>query len=394
VRPFAATFALPDGRRLLYRVKKIDPATQAAGTSGTRLREAHERRATLSCCTAGYGQSLTNDEPARATATLSLCLSRAGSFGFWRGPMVTLLQQLINGLTLGAVYGLIAIGYTMVYGIIGMINFAHGDIYMIGAFQSLIVILVLGFFGITWVPLALVFVLLIAVSLTALYGWAVERVAYRPLRGSTRLAPLISAIGMSIFLSNSVLLLQGNRGKPLPLATEDQFAAPFPLYTADGDSAQITDKQIMIMVVTVLVMIGFTLLIKRTSLGRQQRACEQDMKMASLLGVNINRTISLTFVMGAALACIAGLMVTLYYENIKFNIGFIAGIKAFSAAVVGGVGSLPGAMLGGLLIGLIEVFFTQFASAEYKDVAAFGVLVLVLIFRPTGLLGRPEVEKV
>jgi branched-chain amino acid transport system permease protein len=308
--------------------------------------------------------------------------------------MVTILQQLINGLTLGAVYGLIALGYTMVYGIIGMINFAHGDIYMIGAFQSLIVILVLGFFGITWVPLALVFVLLIAVSLTAMYGWAVERVAYRPLRGSTKLAPLISAIGMSILLSNSVLLLQGNRGKPLPLATESQFLAPFPLYSEDGNSAQITDKQIMIMIVTMLVMIGFTLLIKRTSLGRQQRACEQDMKMASLLGVNINRTISMTFVMGAALACIAGLMVTLYYENIKFNIGFVAGIKAFSAAVVGGIGSLPGAMLGGLLIGLIEVFFTQFASAEYKDVAAFGVLVLVLIFRPTGLLGRPEVEKV
>jgi len=308
--------------------------------------------------------------------------------------MVTILQQLINGLTLGAVYGLIAIGYTMVYGIIGMINFAHGDIYMVGAFHSMIVILVLGFFGITWVPLALVFVLLIAVSLTALYGWAVERVAYRPLRGSTKLAPLISAIGMSIILSNSVLLLQGNRGKPLPLATEAQFLAPFPLYTEDGNSAQITDKQIMIMIVTMLVMVGFTLLIKRTSLGRQQRACEQDMKMASLLGVNINRTISMTFVMGAALACIAGLMVTLYYENIKFNIGFVAGIKAFSAAVVGGIGSLPGAMLGGLLIGLIEVYFTQFASAEYKDVAAFGVLVLVLIFRPTGLLGRPEVEKV
>jgi branched-chain amino acid transport system permease protein len=199
---------------------------------------------------------------------------------------------------------------------------------------------------------------------------------------------------MSIFLSNSVLLLQGNRGKPLPLATEGQFNPPIPLLTADGNTAQITDKQIMIMIVTVLVMIGFTLMVKRTSLGRQQRACEQDMKMASLLGVNINRTISLTFVMGAALACIAGLMVTLYYENIKFNIGFIAGIKAFSAAVVGGIGSLPGAMLGGLLIGLIEVFFTQVVSAEYKDVAAFGVLVLVLIFRPTGLLGRPEVEKV
>jgi len=308
--------------------------------------------------------------------------------------MVTFIQQLINGLTLGAVYGLIAIGYTMVYGIIGMINFAHGDIYMIGAFQSLIVILVLGFFGITWVPLALVFVLLIAVSLTALYGWAVERVAYRPLRGSTRLAPLISAIGMSIFLSNSVLLLQGPRGKPLPLATEGQFNPPLQLITEDGISAQITDKQLMIMLVTVLVMIGFTLLIKRTSLGRQQRACEQDMKMASLLGVNINRTISLTFVMGAALACVAGLMVTLYYENIKFNIGFVAGIKAFSAAVVGGVGSLPGAMLGGMLIGLIEVFFSAYFSVDYKDVAAFGVLVTVLIFRPTGLLGRPEVEKV
>jgi branched-chain amino acid transport system permease protein len=378
---------------LLYRViNKIDPVARAAGTSGKRLREAHERRATLGCCTAGYGQTLIDDEPAHASATAGLFGN--GRFTFGQGPMVTFIQQLINGLTLGAVYGLIAIGYTMVYGIIGMINFAHGDIYMIGAFQSLIVILVLGFFGITWVPLALVFVLVFAVSLTALYGWAVERVAYRPLRGSTRLAPLISAIGMSIFLSNSVLLLQGPRGKPLPEVTENQFTAPFQLMTEDGISAQITDKQIMIMLVTVLVMVGFTLLIKRTSLGRQQRACEQDMKMASLLGVNINRTISLTFVMGAALACVAGLMVTLYYENIKFNIGFVAGIKAFSAAVVGGVGSLPGAMLGGMLIGLIEVFFSAYFSVDYKDVAAFGVLVTVLIFRPTGLLGRPEVEKV
>jgi branched-chain amino acid transport system permease protein len=307
--------------------------------------------------------------------------------------LVTFVQQLINGLTLGSVYGLIAIGYTMVYGIIGMINFAHGDIYMIGAFHALIVILVLGFFGITWVPLALVVVLIIAVALTALYGWSVERIAYRPLRGSTRLAPLISAIGMSIILQNYVLLLQGNRGKPLPAATGAQFGK-VPLLEADGITAQITHDQIMIMLVTVLMMAGFTTLIKRTSLGRQQRACEQDMKMASLLGVNINRTISLTFVMGAALACVAGLMVTLYYENIKFNIGFVAGIKAFSAAVVGGIGSLPGAMLGGMLIGFIEVFFTGYVAADYKDVAAFGVLVLVLIFRPTGLLGRPEVEKV
>jgi branched-chain amino acid transport system permease protein len=306
---------------------------------------------------------------------------------------VTFLQQVINGLTLGSVYGLIAIGYTMVYGIIGMINFAHGDIYMIGAFHSLIIILVLGFFGITWVPLALVVVLVIGVSLTALYGWSVERIAYRPLRGSTRLAPLISAIGMSIILQNYVLLLQGARGKPLPHATDEQFGKVM-LAEAEGITSQITHEQIMIILVTVALMLGFTMVIRHTSLGRQQRACEQDMKMASLLGVNIDRTISLTFVLGAALACVAGLMVTLYYGFIDFYIGFVAGIKAFSAAVLGGVGSLPGAMLGGLLLGFIEVFFSGYVAADYKDVAAFGVLVLVLIFRPTGLLGKPEIEKV
>ncbi|HVR68554.1 MAG TPA: branched-chain amino acid ABC transporter permease LivH [Verrucomicrobiae bacterium] len=306
---------------------------------------------------------------------------------------VTFLQQVINGLTLGSVYGLIAIGYTMVYGIIGMINFAHGDIYMIGAFHSLIIILVLGFFGITWVPLALVVVLVIGVSLTALYGWSVERIAYRPLRGSTRLAPLISAIGMSIILQNYVLLLQGARGKPLPHATDEQFGKVM-LAEADGITSQITHEQIMIILITVALMLGFTMVIRHTSLGRQQRACEQDMKMASLLGVNIDRTISLTFVLGAALACVAGLMVTLYYGFIDFYIGFVAGIKAFSAAVLGGVGSLPGAMLGGLLLGFIEVFFSGYVAADYKDVAAFGVLVLVLIFRPTGLLGKPEIEKV
>ena len=306
---------------------------------------------------------------------------------------VTFIQQVINGLTLGSVYGLIAIGYTMVYGIIGMINFAHGDVYMIGAFHSLIIILVLGFLGITWVPLALVIVLVVGVALTALYGWSVERIAYRPLRGSTRLAPLISAIGMSIVLQNYVLLTQGARGKPLPHVTEDQFGKVL-LVEADGIAAQITHEQIMIIFITIALMFGFTMLIKHTSLGRQQRACEQDMKMASLLGVNIDRTISLTFVIGAALACVAGLMVTLYYGFIDFYIGFVAGIKAFSAAVLGGVGSLPGAMLGGLLLGFIEVFFSGYVAADYKDVAAFGVLVLVLIFRPTGLLGKPEVEKV
>jgi branched-chain amino acid transport system permease protein len=308
--------------------------------------------------------------------------------------VATFVQQLINGLTLGSVYGLIAIGYTMVYGIIGMINFAHGDIYMIGAFHALILILVLGFFGITWVPLALAIVLVVGVALTALYGWTVERIAYRPLRGSTRLAPLISAIGMSIFLQNFVLLTQGARGKPLPHATAEQFNPPFQLLTADGNTAQITDKQLMIILVTVGLMIGFTTLIRRTALGRQQRACEQDMKMASLLGVNIDRTISLTFVMGAALACVAGLMVTLYYGFIDFYIGFVAGIKAFSAAVLGGIGSLPGAMLGGLLLGVAESFITGYISSTYTNLLVFALLIAVMLVRPSGLFGRAQLQKV
>jgi branched-chain amino acid transport system permease protein len=304
--------------------------------------------------------------------------------------MAYFLQQLINGLTLGAIYGLIAIGYTMVYGIIGMINFAHGDIYMIGAFLSIIAFLVLGTIGISYVPLALLLVLVLAVLLTATYGWTVERMAYRPLRSSTRLAPLISAIGMSIFLQNYVQLLQGARNKVL----QPVIPGSIPVFERNGFAVQISYLQMIIIVVTIALMVGFTLLIARTALGRAQRACEQDKKMASLLGVNVDRTISLTFVIGAGLAAVAGLMVTLYYGVIDFYIGFLAGIKAFTAAVLGGIGSLPGAMLGGILIGLIEAMWSAYFSVEYKDVAAFTVLVLVLIFMPTGLLGRPEVEKV
>jgi branched-chain amino acid transport system permease protein len=300
------------------------------------------------------------------------------------------VQQLINGLTLGAIYGLIAIGYTMVYGIIGMINFAHGDIYMIGAFLSVICFLILGTIGITFVPLALMIVLIISVVLTATYGWTVERVAYRPLRGSFRLAPLISAIGMSIFLQNYVQLLQGARNKPL----QPIISGGMTIMEADGFSVHLSYLQVVIVVITIVLMAAFTLLITRTSLGRAQRACEQDQKMAALLGVNVDRTISLTFVTGAALAAVAGLMVTLYYGVVDFFIGFLAGIKAFTAAVLGGIGSLPGAMLGGVLIGLIEAFWSAYFSVEYKDLAAYAVLVLVLIFRPTGLLGRPEIEKV
>ncbi|TVR80532.1 MAG: branched-chain amino acid ABC transporter permease LivH [Rhodospirillales bacterium] len=299
------------------------------------------------------------------------------------------LQQLINGLTLGAIYGLIAIGYTMVYGIIGMINFAHGEIYMIGAFISLIAFLVLGILGITWLPLALLIVLLAAMVFTAFYGWTLERLAYRPLRGSPRLAALISAIGMSIFLQNYVQLLQGARVKPL------QPVIPGGIVLMEGTiSVRFNYIQMMIIAATIVLMAIFSLIIAKTAMGRAQRACQQDQTMSALVGINVDRTISMTFVMGAALAAVAGMMVTLYYGVIDFFIGFLAGIKAFTAAVVGGIGSLPGAMLGGLLIGLIEVFWSAYFTIEYKDVAAFSILILVLVFRPTGLMGKPEIEKV
>jgi branched-chain amino acid transport system permease protein len=301
------------------------------------------------------------------------------------------LQQLINGVTLGAIYGLIAIGYTMVYGIIGMINFAHGDIMMIGAFISLIAFLIVGVLGISAVPLALLLVLACALFFTAAYGWATERIAYRRLRGSTKLAPLISAIGMSIVLENMVQLVQGARVKPLQPVVQGGIEL-----TAAGSDYPVTLgwMQILIILLTIALMAGFTLLIQRTSLGRAQRATEQDMGMASLLGIDVDRVISTTFVIGAALAGVAGLMVTLYYGVVDFYIGFVAGMKAFTAAVLGGIGSLPGAMLGGLLIGLIEAFWSGYGSIEYKDVAVFGVLILVLMVRPSGLLGKPEVEKV
>ncbi len=304
--------------------------------------------------------------------------------------MAYFLQQLINGLTLGAIYGLIALGYTMVYGIIGMINFAHGDVFMVGAFLSLISFVVLSQLGLNSAVLAIVVALLFSMGFAAVYGWTIERIAYRPLRGSFRLAPLISAIGVSIFLQNFVQLAQGARPKSvLPL-----FHGGFILYRADGFDVRLSYLQVVIMILTAVLMVAFTLLIQKTSLGRAQRACEQDRGMAALLGVNVDRTISLTFVIGAMLAAVAGLMFDLYYGVIDFFIGFLAGIQAFTAAVLGGIGSLPGAILGGLLIGLIQSFWSAYFSVEYKDVAVFVILVLVLIFRPSGLLGRPEIEKV
>jgi branched-chain amino acid transport system permease protein len=296
------------------------------------------------------------------------------------------IQQLVNGLTLGMIYGLIAIGYTMVYGIIGMINFAHGDIFMLGAFTALIVFLLLTsiFAGIN-VVLFLLIMMVIAMLMTSLYNWTIEKVAYRPLRGSFRLAPLITAIGMSIALSNFVQVTQGPRNKPIPpLITQ--------VYNIGGISVSL--KQLVIVVVTGLLLALFWYLVNKTSLGRAQRACEQDRKMAALLGIDVDKTISITFIMGAALAAVAGTLYLMYYGVVVFSDGFVPGVKAFTAAVLGGIGSLPGAVLGGLAIGLIESLWSAYFSIDYKDVAAFSILAIVLIFLPSGLLGRPEVEKV
>ncbi len=304
--------------------------------------------------------------------------------------MAYALQQLVNGVTLGMIYGLIAAGYTMVYGIIGMINFAHGDVFMIGSFLSLIALLGLAVLGITSVPLALALTLVFAAAIAGLYGWTIERVAYRPLRGSFRLAPLISAIGMSIVLQNFAQIAQGANVK----AFAPLVPGGFELMREGDFVVQVSWMQLATVFTTVIVLAIFTWLVTRTPIGRAMRACEQDMRMASLLGIDTNRTISLTFVIGAVLAATAGLLYLLRYGVIDFYIGFLAGVKAFTAAVLGGIGSLPGAVLGGLLIGLIETFWSAYGSAQYKDVAAFAVLILVLIAMPNGLLGRADVEKV
>ena len=300
------------------------------------------------------------------------------------------IQQFLNGLTLGSTYALIAIGYTMVYGIIGMINFAHGEVYMIGSYVSFIVIAGLMMLGIDvgWILVAAAFVAAIVVSSS--YGWSIERVAYRPVRHSKRLIALISAIGMSIFLQNYVSLSQGSRDLALPSLITGQWI----IGESDGFSAIVTKMQLTIWIVTFLAMLALTLFIRYSRMGRACRACAEDLKMASLLGINTDRVISLTFVIGAAMAAVAGLLLGQFYGVINPYIGFMAGMKAFTAAVLGGIGSIPGAMLGGLILGVAEAMTSAYLSTEYKDVVSFGLLIGVLLIMPTGILGRPEVEKV
>src|SRR4051794_20860555 len=293
------------------------------------------------------------------------------------------VQQLINGLTLGSIYGLIAIGYTMVFGIIGMVNFAHGDVFMVSAFIALVALLIVTtWIGITSVVLALFIVLVVSMVLTSVVNWTIERFAYRPLRGSFRLAPLISAIGMSIFLANFVQVAQGPRVKPIPPIVSGEFL----LFGGDTYPVTLSHKQLIIWVVTAILLAAFWYVVSRTTLGRAQRACEQDQKMAALLGIDVDRTISITFIMGAALAAVAGTLYLMYYGVVSFADGFTPGVKAFTAAVLGGIGSLPGAVIRGLLIGFDLTFWAAHFCVDYKDAAAFSLLSITQVFLPLGVL--------
>ncbi|KGX34746.1 high-affinity branched-chain amino acid ABC transporter permease LivH [Burkholderia pseudomallei] len=299
-------------------------------------------------------------------------------------------QQLVNGLTLGAIYALIAIGYSMVYGIIGMINFAHGEIYMLGAYVGLVTLTAIGTSAGYPLPVVLGAALVVSVVVTGLYGFAVERVAYRPLRGGPRLVPLISAIGMSIFLQNYVQIGQGARDMSVPVL----ISGAFDIHLGGDFDVTVPYARLLIVCVTIVLMIALTLFIAHSRMGRACRACAEDMRMANLLGIDTNRVISFTFVLGAMLAAVGGVLIGLTIGKLNPYIGFVAGIKAFTAAVLGGIGSIPGAMLGGALLGLAETFASGYMPAEYKDVVAFGLLVLILLFRPTGLLGKSDIEKV
>ncbi len=301
------------------------------------------------------------------------------------------LQELVSGITTGALYALVALGFTMVYGVLKLLNFAHGDLFMIGAY--------VGFFVIQWfggptkltipVPLLLVIMFVLAAGLVGGLGVAMERFAYRPLRNAPRIAPLITAIGVSFFLENSALLLFG--AQPRIYNTSDFISLSSGIQIG---SVTIDSVQIMVLVLSVLLMVGLRLLVNRTRLGRQMRAVAADREAAEMMGISVNFTIAATFFLGSALAGVAGVMWGLLFNQVTPTIGFLAGLKAFTASVVGGIGSIPGAMLGGLLIGLAESFITGYITSTYSNLLVFGLLIAVMLIRPSGLLGQAQLQKV
>jgi branched-chain amino acid transport system permease protein len=297
----------------------------------------------------------------------------------------------VNGITTGALYALVALGFTMVYGVLKLLNFAHGDLYMVGAY--------IGFFVIQWfggaqhlsiaVPLLLVIMFVLAAGLVGGLGVAIERFAYRPLRDAPRIAPLITAIGVSFFLESSALLLFGAQYRVYNTADFISLSSGIQIGSVTIDSVQI-----LVLVLGVVLMAGLQLLVNRTRLGRQMRAVAADREAAEMLGINVNFVITATFFLGSALAGVAGIMGGLLFNQVTSTIGFIAGLKAFTAAVVGGIGSIPGAMLGGLVIGVAESFVTGYISSTYSNLIVFGILIVVMLIRPSGLLGRAQLQKV
>jgi branched-chain amino acid transport system permease protein len=298
------------------------------------------------------------------------------------------LQQLINGLTLGSVYALIALGYSMVYGILELINFAHGEIYMLGAYFGIIFLAFFTAAGLTTysLPLALGLTVVLSIIFCSSYGFTIEKIAYKPLRDAPRLSPLISAIGVSIFLQNYVMLTQG--------ATDKVFPSLFGSKGFQLMSVRMTYLQLFIIISSVILMVALQLFIRKTRMGKAMRAVAQDKTMASLVGINIDTVISLTFIIGSGLAAVAGLMVAMYYGLVNYYIGYIAGIKAFTAAVLGGIGSIRGAMFGGILLGLVESLGGSYISSEYKDAYAFVILIIILLVKPGGLFRKADLEKV
>jgi len=291
-------------------------------------------------------------------------------------------QQVINGLTLGGLYALIALGYTMVYGIIQLINFAHGEFFAAGGYMGVILLSFLASQGYmqTHPWFCLFGALLLTMAYCAMLAMAVEKVAYKPLRYASRLSVLLSALGMSIFLQNGLMLTQGVYDKAYP--------AEFTGGGLDFGLITFSYMQILIVAVTIALLVGLNALVFRTRIGTAMRATAQDKVMSSLVGINSNRIISITFAIGAALAAAAGIMIGLYYGSVRYDMGFVPGVKAFAAAVLGGIGNITGAMIGGLVIGMVEIFAAGYLSSEYKDVWAFIILIAVLYFRPTGIMGE------
>jgi branched-chain amino acid transport system permease protein len=300
-------------------------------------------------------------------------------------------QELVNGITTGALYALVALGFTMVYGVLKLLNFAHGDLYMVGAY--------VGFFVIQWfggptkltipVPLLLVIMFVLAAGLVGGLGVAIERFAYRPLRDAPRIAPLITAIGVSFFLENSAQLLFGAQPKVYNTSEFISLSSGIQIGSVTIDSVQI-----MVLVLGLLLMVGLRQLVNGTKLGRQMRAVAADREAAEMLGLNVNFVIAATFFLGSALAGVAGVMGGLLFNQVTPTIGFIAGLKAFTASVVGGIGSIPGAMLGGLLLGVAESFITGYISSTYTNLLVFALLIAVMLLRPSGLLGQAQLQKV